>query len=57
MTRKIIQIAAFQKDYPTIVVLCDDGTVWRRSDYDPRWQQLPPLPQDELPIKTPPEAA
>lgn len=47
--RKIIQIATTinKEDMPTIVGLCDDGTVWAMIPVrQAGWERLTPIPQD-----------
>ena len=47
--RKIIQIATTinKEDMPTIVSLCDDGTVWAMIlARQVGWEKLTPIPQD-----------
>ncbi len=47
--RKIIQIATTinKEDMPTIVSLCDDGTVWAMIPArQVGWEKLTPIPQD-----------
>lgn len=54
MTRKVIQIIEnLQTDdmYSSLTCLCDDGTVWRYSDYDGEWRNRTPsnqVPQTEI---------
>lgn len=60
MTRKIIQIAATpetKNSFRTVFALCDDGTVWDIFESGDGWELLPPIPQGQLPSKTPPGAA
>ena len=60
MTRKIIQIAAIpetKNSFRTVFALCDDGTVWDIFESGDGWELLPPIPQDQPPSKTTPEAA
>ena len=47
--RKVVQVACSE----TIVVLCDDGTVWQFFSWlNPKWDLLPRIPQPEETEKT-----
>lgn len=49
--RKIIQIAVASSESSTVytlIALCDDGSVWKRSNSHPLWLKTSDIPQDKL---------
>lgn len=57
-SRKPVQIAAMpesEKYYPTVVALCDDGTMWAYNFDSKIWSELPPIPQNRNEKAYPPK--